>query len=207
MQRSPECVTRRVQAVSSCGSAQLHAWQAGRVRSPLLLGLSLLLGPSLVAGCAAAPAPTAARGGVPVPAGAQEAVVVRLVDGDTVVLRGRGVGPLGGEPTRVRVLLVDTPEVHQEQECFGAEASARAAELLPDGADVRVEADRDPFDRYDRTLLHVWTEDGVNVGEQLVREGLAEVLVVPPNDRYVEDFDAAEEQARAAGRGLWTACR
>jgi hypothetical protein len=87
-----------------------------------------------------------------------------------------GVGPLGAEPTRVRVLLVDTPEVHGEQECFGAEASARAAELLPDGAQVRVEADRDPQDRYDRALLHVWTEDGVNVGEQLVREGLAEVL-------------------------------
>jgi micrococcal nuclease len=105
------------------------------------------------------------------------------------------------------VLLVDTPEVHGEQECFGAEASARAAELLPDGAQVRVEADRDPQDRYDRALLHVWTEDGVNVGEQLVREGLAEVLVVEPNDRYVEAFDAAQEQARAGGRGLWEACR
>jgi len=187
------------------------------VRLPLLLGRSLpglppgrlpalLLGLSLTAGCAAAPVRTAG-GGVPVPDGAQAAVVVRLVDGDTVVLRGRGVGPLSGEPTRVRVLLVDTPEVHGEQECFGQEASARAAELLPDGAEVRVEADRDPLDRYDRALLHVWTDDGVNVGEQLVREGLAEVLVVEPNDRYVEAFDAAEQQARAGGLGLWEACR
>jgi micrococcal nuclease len=153
------------------------------------------------------PPPEPAASGLPVPDGAQAAVVVRLVDGDTVVLRGRGVGPLPGEPTRVRVLLVDTPEVHGEQECFGQEASDRAAELLPDGAEVRVEADRDPLDRYDRALLHVWTEDGVNVGEQLVREGLAEVLVVEPNDRYVEAFDAAQQQARVGGRGLWEACR
>jgi endonuclease YncB( thermonuclease family) len=172
------------------------------VRLCLLLAVS-----AFVTGCSVPPAPTAEGGGVPVPDGAQAAVVVRLVDGDTVVLRGRGVGPLGAEPTRVRVLLVDTPEVHGEQECFGAEASGRAAELLPDGAQVRVEADRDPQDRYDRALLHVWTEDGVNVGEQLVREGLAEVLVVEPNDRYVEAFDAAEQQARAGRLGLWEACR
>jgi endonuclease YncB( thermonuclease family) len=35
----------------------------------------------------------------------------------------------------VRLLLVDTPEVHGERDCFGPEASARAAQLLPDGAD------------------------------------------------------------------------
>ena len=178
------------------------SWQAVAVRLPLLLGLTALL-----TGCSAAAPELGGDGtGLPVPADAQQAVVVRLVDGDTVVLRGRGTGPLAAEPTRVRVLLVDTPEVHGEQECFGEQASDRAAELLPDGADVRVQADRDPLDRYDRALLHVWA-DGVNVGEQLVREGLAEVLVVPPNDRYVEQFDAAEQEARAGGRGLWSACR
>jgi micrococcal nuclease len=172
------------------------------VRPVLLLGLA-----GLLAGCSPADLERGGDAGLAVPSGAQAATVVRLVDGDTVVLRGRGAGPLPGEPTRVRLLLIDTPEVHGERDCFGPQASARAAQLLPDGADVRVEADRDPTDRYDRALLHVWTGDGVNVGQQLVREGLAEVLVVPPNDRYVEEFDAAEQQARAGGRGLWDACR
>jgi len=186
------------------------SWQAVPVRRCLLLGLTALAvgcsGPG--SGPGSEPAgPTASGRGLAVPEGAQEATVVRLVDGDTVVLRGRGVGPLPGEPTRVRLLLVDTPEVHGGQECFGEQASARAAELLPDGAGVRVQADRDPTDRYDRALLHVWTEEGLNVGEQLVRGGFATVLVVEPNDRYVEAFDAAEDQARAAGRGLWEACR
>jgi micrococcal nuclease len=142
-----------------------------------------------------------------VPAGAQEATVVRLVDGDTVVLRGRGVGPLDARPTRVRVLLVDTPEVHSEQECLGKQAAARAQALLPEGGQVRVQADRDPEDRFGRALLHVWNADGVNVGEALVREGLAEVLQLDPNELYLDAFEAAEDEARSAQRGLWDVCR
>lgn len=161
---------------------------------------------AVLVGCTAqTPAP--AEVGLPVPPGVQEATVVRLVDGDTVQLRGRGVGPLGAERTRVRVLLIDTPEVHTSPECFGQEAAERAAELLPDGSSVRVEADRDPVDRFGRALLHVWNADDVNVGEALVREGYAEVLFLRPNDRYLEHFEAVERQARAAGRGLWSACR
>lgn len=133
--------------------------------------------------------------------------MVRGVDGDTVVLRGRGSGPLPSAPTRVRVLLVDTPEVFGEQECFGEQAAERAAQLLPEGMSVRVLADRDRLDRFERTLLHVWTADGVNVGEALVREGFAEVLVLPPNRLYEDAFRAAEQQARSAGRGLWKACQ
>lgn len=167
----------------------------------------VLLGVLLLAGCAAESAPTrTARTGLPVPPDAQEAMVVRLVDGDTVQLRGRGVGPLPAVPTRVRLLLIDTPEVHNEQECFGEQASDRAAQLLPDGSRVRVEADRDPQDRFGRALLHIWNTDGVNVGEVLVREGFAEVLLVQPNKRYLGAFEQAEREARDAGRGLWSAC-
>lgn len=144
---------------------------------------------------------------LPVPAGAQEATVVREVDGDTVVLRGRGVGPLPAEPTKVRLLLIDTPEVFDGAECFGPEAADRNAALLPDGAQVRVEADRDERDRFDRVLLHVWTDDGVHVGADLLRGGYAEVLVVQPNERYLAELEAVEQEARAAGRGLWSACR
>ena len=157
-----------------------------------------------LSGCTA---PGPAEPGIPVPAGAQEATVVRPVDGDTVRLRGRGVGPLDAEPARVRVLLIDTPEVHTERECFGQEAADRAAELLPEGSRVRVQADRDAEDRFGRPLLHVWNADGVNVGEALVREGFAEVLFLRPNDRYLGAFEAAEREARGAGRGIWTACR
>ena len=165
----------------------------------------LLLGVLLATGCAAAePQPAAA--GLPVPAGAQEATVVRLTDGDTVQLRGRGSGPLRGDRTKVRLLLVDTPELFPEPECFGQEAADRTAELLPQGSTVRVEADRDPRDRFGRSLLHVWNADGVNVGEALVREGYATVLQIDPNERYLDRFQLAEGEARDAGFGLWGDC-
>jgi micrococcal nuclease len=172
--------------------------------------LALLLG---IVTTACAPTTSAPLSGpvtastIPVPDDAQEAVVVRVVDGDTAILRGRGVGPLPGEPTRVRILLIDTPEVHREQECFGAEASERMRDLLPERAPVRVQADRDLQDRFDRTLLHVWNAGGANVGEVLVAQGYATVLHVEPNDRYLTQFRAREEQARQEGAGLWSACR
>ena len=176
------------------------------MRTAASLARGLTVGALLTAGCAPA-APEAATTGLPVPAGAQEATVVRLADGDTVVLRGRGSGPLRGDRTRVRILLVDTPEVFPEQECFGRQAADRTAELLPDGSTVRIEADRDPTDRFGRSLLHVWTAEGINVGEALVREGYATVLQIDPNERYLDVFENAEAAAREAGRGLWSACR
>ncbi|MFP5220446.1 MAG: thermonuclease family protein [Actinomycetes bacterium] len=172
----------------------------------------LMAGVLLLAGCAlpeappVRPAPVDLSEPLPVPHGAQGAVVVSVTDGDTVRLRGRGVGPVPGEPTRVRLLLVDTPEVADGGECFGGQAADRTEQLLPRGAEVRVEADRDLEDRFGRLLLHVWTDDGVNVGETLVAEGYATVLQLDPNRRYLERFEAREQQARDARRGLWSAC-
>jgi micrococcal nuclease len=152
------------------------------------------------------PAAADLRGGVAPPAGAQRAVVTGITDGDTVRLRGVGTGPLPGEVTKVRLLLIDTPEVHSGGECFGPEATERIESLIPVGSTVQVEADRQQHDRFGRTLLHLWTADGVNVGEALVAEGYATVLQIDPNRRHLERFEAREREARAAGRGLWSAC-
>jgi micrococcal nuclease len=170
-----------------------------------LAGCSLPAAPPPLSASSAPP--PAVKGDLPVPPQAQEAVVVRVTDGDTLGLRGRGTGPLGGDVTRVRVLLLDTPEVFGEQECYGPEATARAEALVPVGSTVRVQPDEQLLDRYGRTLLHVWNDDGANLGERLVAEGYARVLVVQPNERYLERFRAREDDARGAGRGLWSACR
>ncbi|HVM27819.1 MAG TPA: thermonuclease family protein [Mycobacteriales bacterium] len=184
----------------------------------MLRALPLLLVAVLPAGCSLPEAPplrpaetrpagsAEVSGGLPVPTDAQTAVVVSVTDGDTVRLRGRGTGPVPGESTRVRILLVDTPEVHQEVECFGPEASARAEQLVPPGSTVRVQADADAEDRFGRLLLHVWNAEGVNLGEALVAEGYATVRQIDPNRRYLEQFEAREQEARRAGRGLWSAC-
>lgn len=172
------------------------------VRAPRRLALRRLAALLLLTACAS-PAAVEPQG---LPSGAQRAAVVRHVDGDTLWLRGLGGGPVPPTATKVRVLLVDTPEV-RPQECGGAEAKRRTAQLVPAGSEVRVERDADPRDRYDRLLLHVYLPDGRSMGEVLVAEGHATVLQVAPNRRHLERFERAESDAREAGRGLWSACR
>lgn len=185
----------------------------------LLVG-GLLVGGLLAAACSGAPDSTsrpadgrtsstqlnAASAALPVPSGAQRATVDRHVDGDTVILRGQGRGPLPGTPMRVRLLQIDTPEVFGQVECFGPQASARTAELLPVGATVRVQADQRALDRYGRALLLLWDDSGRSIQEILVREGFAGVLHLEPNDLGLAPLQRAEREARAARRGRWGAC-
>jgi micrococcal nuclease len=133
-----------------------------------------------------------------------EAVVVRVVDGDTVVVA------VGGAEENVRLIGIDTPESvarDRPDECFGAEAAQRLAELLPPGTVVRLTRDVEPRDIYDRLLAYVQREpDGLFVNAAQVGDGYAVAKDYPPNTTYRADLERAERAARAAGRGLWPAC-
>ncbi len=117
--------------------------------------------------------------------------MTRVVDGDTLRL---------GEE-RVRLIGIDTPE---RGECFADRATERLRELA--GRRVRLVYDEERTDRYGRTLAYVFAGD-VHVNAALLREGLAEPLVVRPNDRYADTFARLARRARGAGRGMWSACR
>ena len=116
-------------------------------------------------------------------AGARRArrAVVRPVDGDTIVV------DIDGRRGAVRLIGIDTPEsVAQDRpvECFGPEAKARTAELLPAGTLVRLERDVEARDRYDRLLAYVIRDDDdVFVNRLLVEEGFAESIAVPAQHR------------------------
>ncbi|MET1015605.1 MAG: thermonuclease family protein, partial [Leifsonia flava] len=139
-------------------------------------------------------------------ASAETATVVRVVDGDTLVV-DRGTGN-----ERVRLVGVDTPETvapNAPIECFGPEASAYLTGLLS-GASVRLEPDpsQADADRYGRLLRYVWvgTEAGgwESVEALLLAGGFAE----PYRDTHARKagFDALAAEAQSANRGLWGAC-
>ncbi|PZT71331.1 nuclease [Streptomyces sp. SW4] len=130
-------------------------------------------------------------------------VVLRIIDGDTIEVRGDGRLLDENEPTRVRLLAIDAPE---QGSCFAEEATARISALLPPGSRVRVERDVELTDRYDRHLLYLWSEDGTFVNESLARSGHAEAVLYPPNDKYWPRISRAEDTARTTGAGLWSAC-
>ena len=128
---------------------------------------------------------------------------MRPVDGDTVVVE------IDGQEESVRLIGIDTPESvapDRPVECFGPEAKARTAALLPQGTVVRLERDVEARDRYDRLLAYVIREeDDVLVNLLLVEEGFAESIAYPPNLAHQGELDEAEA-APCAGKGLWPAC-
>jgi micrococcal nuclease len=145
-----------------------------------------------------------------VPAGAQPAVVERIVDGDTIEVRVDEPGALPAQATYdIRLLEIDTPETKKPGtpvQCFGPEATAFAKERLPVGSTVYLVADAEETDRYGRYLRYVFTVDGGFFNLQAVRRGYAEAVLYEPNDRYIQRMRAAEAEARAAERGQWGAC-
>ena len=132
------------------------------------------------------------------------ATVVRIVDGDTLVV------DIDGREERVRLIGIDTPEsvAHDRPvECYGAEASAELARLVAPGTTVRLERDLEARDTYGRLLAYLHrTDDDLFVNEALVAGGFAEAREYPPNTAHAPRLAAAERAARTAGAGLWGAC-
>jgi endonuclease YncB( thermonuclease family) len=170
------------------------------------------------------------------PRDAWRAAVLRVVDGDTVILLVRG------RPVRVRLIGVDAPETWYRRDCLGAEAARALRVLLPPGSPVRAAGDREAADRYGRRLLYLWAPGGpprprssrrmvggrprlrrgpravaaytdavtrpapAFVATSLIRAGLARAMYVPPDTRYAAALQAAESAARRSRAGLWAAC-
>ena len=146
------------------------------------------------------PVPSTAVANSP-PPGATIGRVARVVDGDTIDV------VIDGAQRRVRLILVDTPEVLEgAPQCFGPEASAYMQGLVGAGSTVYLEKDLSEVDRYDRLLRYVYREDGRMVNELLVQGGYAVVATLPPDVKYLDRLRAAEDRARDAQRGLWGAC-
>jgi micrococcal nuclease len=172
----------------------------GRLAAALAAATSLLLALTGCGGNGPAPPRAGAATGT-LPAGI-DFTVDRVVDGDTIVVSRGGT---------VRLIGVDTPETKDPRRpvgCFGKEASRFTASLLPRGTRVRLVGDVEQRDRYDRTLAYVYrVSDGLFVNAELLRRGYGQVLTIPPNVAHAEEFVALAGQARAAGVGLWQACR
>ena len=125
--------------------------------------------------------------------------VLRVVDGDTLLL---------ASGARVRLQGIDSPENVREDwpvEPWGPEASAFAKDFVADaGQQVRLTFGLERKDRFDRFLAFVWNGD-VMLNEELVRAGLAHARL---NYRYSgamkRRLAAAEKEARAAKRGIWS---
>jgi micrococcal nuclease len=134
-------------------------------------------------------------------AASDTAVVVKVDDGDTIVVR------IGTRTDTVRLLGIDTPEIHHPTkpvQCFGPEASEFTTARLT-GRTVRLEDDVELRDIYDRRLAYVYV-DGHRFNDELLEQGYARLLIIPPNGSHARTMLAHELAAKRAGVGLWGAC-
>jgi len=129
------------------------------------------------------------------------AQVVRVIDGDKVLLR------INGGERLCRLVGVDATEPAppvKGAEPYGPEASRFTANLLA-GEEVWVAANplAAQFDDYQRLLAYLFrVPDGLFVNLELVRQGYARAYCVYPF-AYSSQFQRSEAVAKAAGKGMW----
>ena len=127
--------------------------------------------------------------------------VTKVVDGDTIWVDNNG------QRLNIRMIGVDTPEMvdpRKPVQCFGLEASAQAKTILG-GQSVYLENDpsQDSIDRHGRTA-YVWTASGRLFNLDMIADGYAFEYTYDLPYRYQADFKAAEADASANDRGLWS---
>ena len=148
-----------------------------------------------------------------IPEGLIKAKVVRVVDGDTLVVY------LDGRKERVRLIGIDTPESSPNRKALrdsrrsgldldaiveaGKEAKGYVMSLVKPGDDVYLEFDVQKRDRYGRLLAYVYLKDGRMLNELLLENGYALVYTFPPNVKYVDRFLKLQEYARTNELGFW----
>ncbi len=157
----------------------------------LLIGLAVVAAVVGYLILTAPPAPDVGRA-------TQTAQVIRVIDGDTVIL---------ADGRKVRYLGIDAPEIsHTPFDPYGPEAFEFNHDLVQ-AKEVRLEYDVNRTDSYGRTLAFVYVKkDGrwVCVNAELVRAGLARTLFIPPNSKYKQYFRKLEAEAFRARRGIWS---
>ncbi|GCF13357.1 hypothetical protein Harman_12920 [Haloarcula mannanilytica] len=187
-----------------------------RVALGLIVVLAIAAGCSGFTGSPSQPAGTAVDGQsmVDVPESAVTVSVTAVVDGDTIQIAYEN-----GTTDTVRLVGVDTPEVHAENDpaefegvpetdagasCLrgaGANASSLAKQhLLGETVGLAFDPNLDRRGYYDRLLAYV-VVDGTLFNYRLVETGQARVY--DSEFTRAERFYAAEETARSERRGLW----
>lgn len=139
----------------------------------------------------------------------EDILVKRAVDGDTLVLE---------DGRRVRLIGIDTPEVHESEKLYRdskrggmdvrtiqalGKRSYEFTRKLVENQRVRLEFDVEKNDKYGRLLAYVYLKDGTFVNAEIVKQGYASLMTIPPNVKYTDLFKKLYQEARESKQGLW----
>ena len=127
-------------------------------------------------------------------------LVSYVIDGDTFLT------VIDGEEIKVRLIGVDTPEsVNEVKNCKEGNIASDYTKKLLAGETVYLEYDINKTDDYGRTLAYVYLDESGSdmVQERLLKDGMANVISVGSNIKYLFKFRFLAAQARAKKSGFW----
>jgi len=129
------------------------------------------------------------------------AQVLEVIDGDTIVVS------IANKKEFVRYIGIDTPEYSEDgqAECYAAEATAANKTMVADQT-VSLMGDQANRDKYNRLLRYVYVGEQF-VNAELVKNGFAKTLYIPPDTTYASEFKALEKAAKQQKIGLWKDCQ
>ena len=129
-----------------------------------------------------------------------KARVIRVIDGDTLVV------DFQNEDVTVRLLNVDTPETKDPKkpvECLGPEATEFLTDALPAGTKVTLAFDVEREDRYGRTLAAVYDSQDRLINAEVARQGFGIPVTYGKNSKFRPPVDAAYQEAEERQSGLF----
>jgi endonuclease YncB( thermonuclease family) len=134
----------------------------------------------------------------PPPPATPEIGVKRIVDGDTLVL---------ADGRHLRLIGINAMELgHGEapDQPTAVAAKDRLQQLVKSqGGKLNLESGSEAYDEHGRTLAYVFAGDE-DLGLELIKEGLAVVIAVPPDMGRLGCYADAETQARNQHLGIWS---
>lgn len=138
------------------------------------------------------------------PTGAR-ATVLRIIDGDTILVRVHEPGTTMLEQERVRLIGIDAAERGSENPC-AERAIDLVGERTPPGSTVGLVLDREHRDRYGRLLAYVFYLDSNEqehwLNWDLLFWSVAVPLEIPPNTSYADQL----QEGHILGGGVPPEC-
>jgi len=122
-----------------------------------------------------------------------------IVDGDTIHTQNG---------YKLRLLHINAPEInHKNQtlsENFSSESSNYLSQLFKKDATVFWTYDKKQKDRYKRDLVFIFNSDGLFINAEMIKVGLAQTSITPPNLMYWRCIYQAEKKAIASKNNIWS---
>ena len=136
--------------------------------------------------------------------------VEKVIRGDTIILESgekiRLIGIEASDPPRAKNIPTDPYGFPIKQEVDPttpiAEQSYEFVRGLLEDHYVRLESDVQKTGEQSETLAYVFLDDGTFVNEEILKQGFANLKIIPPNTKYIEKFQNAYQEARREKRGL-----